>query len=249
MEEVFKTLLKTGQPSVYITMTFLDYDDLFVLYKKIKRDTNYDPFLIELVKSEISVRRKKHIYAQKDKIFRFTFNLGSTKKFGSVDFDGDDDGPEKEWKISAEGEDWTKQLELLKYYVKIAKLKGETLIIKNINLSGSDLSGADLSWANLSGADFSGANLSGAKLARACLKKANLSGANLSGADLRGAYLSGADLSGSNLQGTNLINANLRYSNLSGANLQDTDLRNSNLHGANFSNSNLEHCFLNKRIN
>ncbi len=66
MEEVFKTLLKTGHPSVYLTMTFLDYDDLFVLYKKIKRDTNYNPFLIELVKKEIDVRRKKHVFIKSE---------------------------------------------------------------------------------------------------------------------------------------------------------------------------------------
>jgi hypothetical protein len=124
--------------------------------------------------------------------------------------------------------------------------RGESLDLRDSDLSGLVLRGAmldraDLRGARLVGADLTGsrlqeASLDGAHLIRAVLNDVRLGGGRLSGAllcsaSLRGAVLVRSDLSGSNLAGADLESANLSHARLGGAVLDRTKLVDADLEG------------------
>ena len=108
--------------------------------------------------------------------------------------------------------------------------KGETEMLRPINLIGIDFDGGNLAETVFGDAKFSGARLRGANLGGAYLYGADLSNADMAWADLSGADMAYADLSGANLSRTNLTNADL-----SGVDFRDVDLSTAILSGANLS--------------
>lgn len=106
----------------------------------------------------------------------------------------------------------------------LSKAKLNSVVLKNIDLSGSNLEEAELEKSNLSRSNLTDVNLKEARLNKAILKEANLEkallqNANLQQASLEKANLTNADLRGANLSGAFLVQARLQGANLTGAKL------------------------------
>ena len=129
--------------------------------------------------------------------------------------------------------DWTKKIQLLRYYLELARNLDIDLAIDRINLEGCDLRSLNFRTAdeeetvisftnaNLSGANLEGQDLAFIDLQNALLLETNFKGANLYEANFKGANLYEADLEGANLEGANLFGTNLHRAKLTGTNLKD----------------------------
>jgi len=134
--------------------------------------------------------------------------------------------------------DWTKKIQLLNYYLELARRKDLFLTIDRINLQGCDLRSLYFRTTNQDDpiVSFTNSNLSGA----------NLEEADLSFIDLRSSLLVGTHLKGTNLYEANLRGANFFEADLEQADLEGANLYQANLYKANLKDANLENAMLNK---
>ena len=129
--------------------------------------------------------------------------------------------------------DWTKKIQLLRYYLELARNLDIDLVIDRINLEGCDLRSLNFRTtdeeetvisftnANLCGANLEGQDLAFIDLQNALLLETNFKDANLYEANFKGANLYEANLEGANLEGSNLFGTNLHRAKLTGTNLKD----------------------------
>ena len=104
-------------------------------------------------------------------------------------------------------------------------LKGESGVLKGIDLVEANLKNVSLLGANLREANLQESNLREAKLVVADIQRVNLVGTDLTKAKIWGCQLNNADLWQANLAGANLMqvdfaNANLAFANLKRAKLE-----------------------------
>jgi uncharacterized protein YjbI with pentapeptide repeats len=186
----------------HVFFQFADYDMLYKLYKRIKHKPGQLTERELKLKSIVKTELKKRQLKNADLHF------------------------------TTQNQNWTDNVQLLLYYVKLARAKNRP--IYRINLQGVDLSGMNLSGIEFIEANFTDANLTNVNFRRAVLRSANFTNTNLNGANLESVDLEDADLEDADLEGANLMYANLNGANLEGANLEGANLEGANIDEAEF---------------